>query len=371
MDLALHKISQLMSALAVQGAGLIPALASQSAALVPVSASQSAALVPASAPQSASLVPASAPQSASLVPASASQSASLVPASASQSASLELALALQGASLSNAIDLVSSLGRALSLSDASETVPAVGANPFDGIDFGGGLDDAVDGTLDVFNRVLSLSDASETAPAVGANPFDGIDFGGGLGDAVDGILDVFDRALSLIGASETDAAAFDEIEIDGRVFRAAKNDGLVRATALHSDKVIDVLRMQAGYLVGVVGERQEDQQDLDILLDMCEHLGLDGQAREAEKQGAPFDSRYRRVLAHPVSKRPYAPLCSVLFLKGEALRFKFDFFAALHSKHMFSHLLGNSDGSLRASITAYEVGSTIERAISLVVHDLA
>ena len=57
---------------------------------------------------------------------------------------------------------------------------------------------------------------------------------------------------------------------------------------------------------------------------------------------------------HPARQQPGAPLFSVLFLAGDALRGKVDF--------------ARNSGGLLISITAFEDGSTIESASPLVVY---
>jgi hypothetical protein len=133
-----------------------------------------------------------------------------------------------------------------------------------------------------------------------------------------------DRTISVMGHSSPA-----EIEMAGRVDRLA-SIALVRACpALHSEQVIDLLRVQAASCVGHAEILETDQLALSVLAGLYEHLALDGQARVAEKEhekrGAPFDASYRREIMHPARQQPGAPLFSVLFLEGDALRGKVDF----------------------------------------------
>ena len=167
-------------------------------------------------------------------------------------------------------------------------------------------------------------------------------------EAIDRLLrlaGVHDRLVEEAPELNPDCCSYHEIEVDGGAIRVAKDiDWDIADPALCREPDFDLLYWSATDCAKKA-LRNESQLGNSPLAGLVAHL-----ERENEMAGDPFDASYHRILMYPRVHTPYAPLLSVLYLKGIELHGMTYFFAR---------------PGLRAIITAFEEGSTLMDSESL------
>jgi hypothetical protein len=149
---------------------------------------------------------------------------------------------------------------------------------------------------------------------------------------------------------DPDCRSYHEIAVDDVTIRVAKDiDWDIADPELCREPDFDLLYWSATDCAKKA-LRNESQLGHSPLAALVAHLERDHQERENEMAGDPFDVSYHLILMFPRVHTPYAPLLSVLYLKG------FD----LHGMTYFFARPG-----LRAIITTFEEGSTLMDSVSL------